>query len=131
MSINKRILVLIFMLISGCATQAHYANIVNSWIGSPEEDLIRAWGPPVNVYQAGSSKFIQYSYSNNSTIAGTAPTYTTNCYDSGYSTVCNTNKVGGTAPINITQSCDTTYEVKNGTVANVSFVGNGCVATEQ
>ena len=45
-------LFLIIALLSGCATSARYGKVLDSWIGAPESDLVKSWGPPDSVYVA-------------------------------------------------------------------------------
>lgn len=127
----RKFLTLAIIFLAGCATQANYEKVVDSWIGASESDLVRSWGIPANSFNSGGSKFIQYSNARNVTIPGTAPTYNTNCYDTGYSTSCYTNEVGGTNASNYTASCETTFEIKNEKVVNWSFRGNDCIAFSQ
>ena len=43
---KKYILALILVLLSGCAPTVNpYNNVLNSWIGVPENELISRWGP--------------------------------------------------------------------------------------
>ena len=51
--------------LSGCATTAGYEKVLNSWVGAQEIDLVRSWGPPVQVYEAGGRKFTVYSAKRN------------------------------------------------------------------
>lgn len=49
---NKSVLlVLLFVIMFGCATSAKYAGICNSWIGKDINSLIDSWGYPQNIYE--------------------------------------------------------------------------------
>lgn len=32
------------ILLTGCAVRANYENVLNSWVGATEMDLVRKWG---------------------------------------------------------------------------------------
>lgn len=32
------------ILLAGCTVRANYENILNSWVGATEMDLVRKWG---------------------------------------------------------------------------------------
>ena len=112
----------LFLLLAGCATEQNYKNMLNTWLGIDEIDLIRKWGPPANSYEVGSSKFIIYSSTGNMYLPGTSPTYTTNIIGN----TAYTTSYGGTPAQNIQLSCETTFELQNGKVVNWSYKGNNC-----
>jgi hypothetical protein len=120
--VHKILLLLAVTLLTSCATTAKYESSLNSWMGQPEQDLVRAWGAPARVYESGETKYLTYSNSRNVYLAGTAPTYNTNCND-GY---CTTTPSGGTPAQNINLSCETIFEVVDSDVTSWSYKGNGC-----
>ena len=105
----KRLLIVTMFALGGCATTENYEAIVNSWVGEREVDLVRAWGAPVNVYDAGGSRFISYESSSE-------PTYTTTFFGG----IANTSRE--------VLRCVTTFEIKDSVIAAWQFQGNNCTA---
>jgi hypothetical protein len=117
-------IVALAIVLSGCATTDGYKQVVNSWVGSPEINLIRSWGPPQQSYQSGDSKFLVYHSARNVYLPGTPPTYSTTVIGN----TAYTNSYGGTPAQNLNYRCQTTFEVRNGVIASWSFKGNDCMA---
>lgn len=40
-------------VLTGCATTGKYEKVLDSWLGSHADDLVRSWGAPASVYQMG------------------------------------------------------------------------------
>ncbi|HHM5293883.1 TPA: hypothetical protein ACRMRV_006294, partial [Pseudomonas aeruginosa] len=114
----------VIAVLAGCATTAKYENVLNSWVGSSEIDLIRAWGPPQQAYNSGESRFITYTNSSNIYMPGVSPSYTTTYYGN----TAYTTSSGGSPAQNIPLSCTTTFELKNGVILSWQWQGNHCVA---
>ncbi len=114
-------------LITGCATTANYEKMLDSWVGAPELDLIRTWGPPLSAYETSGRKFLVYSSSRNVILPGVAPTYTTTIIGN----TAYTNRVGGTPSQNIGLACQTTFEIYGERVASWRYEGNDCKARSQ
>jgi len=108
---SKLGVVLTVILTTGCvtaATTSNYEKLVRSWVGSPEDKLIMAWGPPAKEYRLDhGGKIISYNDVN-----GT----------SGYS-----DEYGGfTSRLNY---CRTDFTIApNGIIVNWRFEGNTCRA---
>ncbi len=118
----KKIIFLFFLSLTGCATTANYEKILSSWVGAPEIDLVRSWGPPDSQYEASGVKFLSYQKSGNVFIPGTNPTYrTTVIGNTAY-----TSSYGGSPSYNFQMTCKTTFEVKDGRVLNWKWEGNDC-----
>src|SRR5713226_7901331 len=98
----------------GCATTANYERILDSWVGNDEVQLVRQWGPPQQVYESGSRKFLTYSSSRNVYLPGTAPSYTSTVIGN----TVYTNPVGRTPGQNIGLTCITTFELENNKVVS-------------
>jgi len=119
----KKLLSILIMLlfISGCKTTAGYKQIMKTWIGSTETALVRSRGTPDSTYTSGGSKFLEY----NKSYTSSKSYYSSYDFDSyggsGYS-----YPIGGN-----TYSCKTTYEVKNGVITNIRWIGNNCKAKEE
>ena len=122
----KRLLALIAfpVVLVACATTANYEKMLDSWVGTPEIDLIRRWGAPVQSYEAAGRKFLVYSSSRNVFIPGTAPSYTTTVVGN----TAYTNQVGGSSAQNIGLACQTTFEIYSERVASWRYQGNDCKA---
>jgi len=103
------LILIVLMLISGCATTEEYKKIVESWVGSSEIALIRGWGPPQQSYESGGTKFLVYNSSRNVYLAGTSPTYTTTVIGN----TAYTNSSGETPSQNLNFSRQTTFEITN------------------
>ncbi|WP_220427418.1 hypothetical protein, partial [Klebsiella pneumoniae] len=55
---------LITFFLSGCATEAGYQRVLNSWMGSTDVSLIQSWGPPQQSYELSGHTFLVYSNSS-------------------------------------------------------------------
>lgn len=127
----KRLLILAILLITGCATTANYEKILQTWVGSPVDNLVRSWGPPQSQYElSDGGKVIEYSNSSTATMGGytTYQSVTTYNYDGTYST----SSVPTTTPTyNVQYSCRTIFDVdENGTITSWRWEGNNCVADD-
>jgi hypothetical protein len=114
------------ILLAGCAARANYENVLNSWVGATELDLVRKWGVPQQSYETGGRKFLVYSSSRNMILPGSPPTYTT-------TVVGNTvykNRVGGIPDQYMELNCKTTFELENEKVLSWRWQGNDCTAPE-
>lgn len=111
-------------LLQGCATEAGYQQILNSWVGAQEQRLVSQWGPPQGFYENGGVRYLTYDEASSAYVPGTPPTYqTTYIGNTAYS-----NPVGGSPGYMINRSCRTTFEVRDSTVINWRYQGNNCVA---
>lgn len=118
----KKIVCVLFLFLAGCATTANYEKMLNSWIGAPEIDLVRTWGPPDNQYSSSGIKFITYQKNGAVYIPGTSPTYTTTMIGN----TAHTTTSGGSPGYNIYLNCKTTFEIKDEKIINWKWEGNGC-----
>ena len=111
------------LLLNGCATSEKYEATLNSWVGTSVDNLVGSWGAPNGVYEKDDGgKVLTYFYSRQSTFEGTSSTKTT--YDSsGYATTT-TSTTPGT---DITLTCKTTFVVSSaGKITDWSYEGNHC-----
>ena len=124
---NQVKIFLLILLLTGCATTKKYEAILQTWIGSQENELIRKWGPPRQVYDAGGGvKYLTYQESSQGYIPGTSPTYSTTY--NPYTNTATTTSTGGSAGYYYTNSCQTTFEIQNGYIASWRWKGNACKA---
>ena len=114
--------VLLVLMLAGCATQAKYEKIVNSWMGHSEAELIRSWGPPNSVYESAGRKYLTYSMSSQAFIPGKNPDYKTTCICSS----CTSRAVGGYSGQAINWHCTTTFELEAERIVYWRFKGNNC-----
>jgi len=108
------------VLLAACVTTEGYQEIVTSWVGSSEADLVSSWGAPQGVYDAGSGERI-LTYSSRRQFTTTNYTYIPNPYTG----------VGISVPSGQTlhdRQCTTNFTVRNGVVVASSFQGNDCRA---
>src|SRR5690242_186651 len=79
-------------VLCGCATTAKYEKILQTWVGAPEAELIKRWGPPDSVYTVdASTRMLTYYSAGVVSFPGMAPMretisvndhfYTTNTWD--------------------------------------------------
>jgi hypothetical protein len=120
---KKRFLLLAIVgFIGGCATSGKYETVLDTWIGSGEVELVKAWGPPQSVYEAGGSKFLTYSTRRNMQVPGVMPSYTTTTIGNVPHTTYNPGFPG----YDLHLSCDTSFEISQGRVVNWRWQGNDC-----
>lgn len=110
------------LLLVACASQAGYREIVESWIGASEADLVASvWGPPDRVYEIpGGTRILSYSKTKSTPTA--MPGLTIGSSGTSVSTVIGGGMGGGE------RYCETNFTVEAGVIANVSFQGNDCAA---
>ena len=110
------------LLLAGCATEAKYGEMLDTWMGASESQLVSSWGVPHSVYEADGVKYLTYRNSATGYVPGTAPSYQTNIVGN----TIYTNRIGGTPGYVISRWCDTTFTVRDGRIVNWSWKGNGC-----
>ena len=140
------LLITTFLLQVGCATTANYEKILNTWVGSPVDNLVSSWGPPQGSFElSNGSKVIEYvrsrnvqmggySYSSPQTTynSGTASAYGTGGYaNATYSGTSTTYVQKQTPTYNVAMSCRTRFTIsKEGIVKKWSWEGNDCKAMD-
>ena len=117
-----------FSLVGCFASEQGYKDIVYSWIGQKETELVRAWGPPDSTYEVKGMKYLTYNSNRNIFIPGATPTYTTTVIGN----TAYTNSYGGYSSMNIAKKCKTTFEIKKlksfNSITAVKYSGNDCKA---
>ena len=115
---NKLVILFgMILLIGGCAaneprepTRASPSvdEIMQSWVGSSEAQLIQTWGIPDSTYSTGGVKFI---------------TYEANSQRDVYKpTLGGERRFAGTVYLN----CEQTFQIVNGIITNYNWKGNNC-----
>ena len=116
----KKLLAIIVLglLLAGCATSANYTKILNSWVGSTENQLVSSWGPPLGSYvKDDGSKVLTYQQSGSYNLPGTT------VIDSmtGFPTT--------TSGPTVATSCRTRFNISSsGKITGGSWEGNSCTA---
>lgn len=140
---NKlKAIVLLALLLAGCATSANYSKLLQSWVGSSGDNLVMRWGPPTRSYPlSNGGKVLEYSYQRNIQIGGYTTTVPQTTYNSGTANVhgirgssygtysgSSTTYVQQTTPIqNIAMRCVTRFTINaQGTITNWTWQGNDC-----
>lgn len=116
--------VLLSVIVAGCATEGKYGQMLDTWMGMPESQLLSKWGAPSSAYESGGVKYLTYSDSASGYMPGTAPSYQSTVVGN----TVYTNRVGGTPGFAFNRWCDTTFTVKSGVIVNWSWKGNACKA---
>lgn len=111
------------MALYGCATPQGFQAALDKSIGKPEIEVIRHLGPPHNVYEIDGSKFLTYRRSQNVTTPFIPPTYNTSVVGNTVQTV----PVGGVPSVSYTNSCEFTFEIREGVVVGTRYMGNACL----
>ena len=125
----KKLLTLFAVIIlSGCATTANYEKILNTWVGSPVDNLVMSWGPPQNSYDfSNGGKVIEYTALRSVMMGGYSYTSPQRIYYSGTSTRYVRRQ---TPRYNIALSCQTRFTINSaGIITKWSWQGNDCKAS--
>ena len=113
-------LVLLFSLVlSGCTTKQEHEDMLSSWFGSTEKQLIDSWGVPTSFYELDGKRYLTYSNSSQAMVGGTAPTTTYDYFGNAYTS-------GGMPPILVTSNCSITMVVENDVINEWKYEGNSC-----
>jgi hypothetical protein len=116
MAIMKKILLILFMLVTGCATEQKYIDYCNAFRGAREKSVIQFWGIPNKTYEADGYKYLTYF---NHDAVYTHASYNT-IYSGNYA-----NTTGySSRPVDL--DCETTFILKNGKVKDYTYKGNDC-----
>lgn len=105
--------------LSGCTTKQEHEDMLSSWYGSTEEQLVASWGVPTSFYELDGKRYLTYSKSSQAMVGGTSPTTRYDLYGNAYT-------VGGSAPYLVTSNCSITMVVENGAINEWRYEGNNC-----
>lgn len=126
---------LVCLVLAACATTEAYEKILQSWVGSHVDDLVRAWGPPhgSHTFKDGSRAYL---YVRSRTVALAAPqvyrpvVIPDRGAPSGARTAFVEESIG--EPRLHAFTCETTFEIDpDGIVRKWTWRGNDCVARPQ
>lgn len=116
------IIAVMLMLLGGCATTAKFETLLNSWVGSTEDQLVRRWGPPSSTYETGGTKYLTYVQSSSGYVPGVAPSYQTQVIGN----TAYTRPTGGMPGYGYTDRCTVNFAVQNGQIVSWRYEGNMC-----
>ncbi len=111
-------------LLAGCATEAKYGELLDTWMGASESQLISQWGAPASVYESGGAKYLTYRNASSGYVPGTPASYQSTVVGN----TVYTNRIGGSPGFMVSRWCDTTFTVRDSLVVHWSWQGNGCRA---
>ncbi len=114
--------VLLVSMLAACATTSNYEKTVSAWTGKSEDELVRAWGQPSDLREAGGKRYLTYAKSGQTHVPATPPTY--------QSTVVGTTvfvqQVDGSPGYSYDGQCKTTFESTGGKIVSSRWEGNAC-----
>jgi hypothetical protein len=109
------------LFIVGCATQAKYEAILNTWIGSNINNMMNSWGYPSGSFKSPNGNTV-YVYGDSRTMTMPTQSRTTQDFLGNYETT-----ITGGETINL--HCTTYIETdEHGMIVKWSFKGNHCVS---
>jgi len=118
----KKILgvIVLGLLLVGCATSANYTKILRTWVGNTENQLVTSWGPPLGSYvKDDGSKILTYQRSGSYQLPGQAVTDPM----TGYPTT--------TAGATVVTNCTTRFYISSsGKITSGDWQGNACKAQD-
>jgi hypothetical protein len=139
-------LVVLSVVLSGCATTTSDERMLNSLVGSNVDNLLMVWGPPANTYPlSNGGQVLEYNSRRNFQFGGYPTTVPQTTYGSGtadmhgtggsasgtYSGTTLTYVQKTTPSLNIPLQCVTRFTVNaQRMITNWAWQGNRCAATE-
>ncbi len=129
-------LLVLVVMVSGCATAAKYQAKLDTWIGHTEDSLIASWGIPQNVYHmSNGKKVVEYVHGRNIQMGGYTYTQPQTTYHSGrvgnysYGGTSTTYVTKQTPTYNIPLWCKTCFIINSsGIIETWRYEGNNCVS---
>ena len=113
-------LVLLFSLVlSSCTTKQEHEDMLSSWYGSTEKQLVDSWGVPTSFYELDGKRYLTYSNSGQAMVGGTEPTTISDGYGTEFTSP-------GMPPILVTYNCTIIMVVENGVIKEWRYKGNNC-----
>lgn len=119
------------LLLSACATYttAAYEQILDTFVGDTENQIIAVWGVPERVFESGDNKYFVYTRKETSYVPGNPGFYQPGYW--GWPGSPFYSPFGGTPGYYVHYSCTTTFTFVNGKVDHWQWQGNDCKAPEQ
>jgi hypothetical protein len=141
---KTRLVIIISMLLTACATTANYEKILHSWVGDNVDALVSEWGPPASSYPlTNGGRVLEYSHQRNVQLGGYTTITPQTTYNNGIANVygnggsaygtysgTSTTYVQSTTPVqNITMQCITRFTINaQGIITSWAHQGNDCRA---
>ena len=123
----KKILSIIILglLLEGCATQGKYRALLDTWVGLTEDQLVDVWGPPNGLYnKKDGGRILTFAWSGSYYLPGDTSTSSSSTHD-GVVTTTTTVSPGSY----ITTGCKTNFYISAaGKITTWDFRGNNCVS---
>lgn len=115
-------MVLTACVTTSCRSVQSYEQMLQSWVGKSEADLVTTWGAPVSMetISPGRQLFV-YIKEKQVTVPGEAPNYTALGENSEY------NNFGDSLGETFDYYCRTTFTTQNDIIVNYSWEGDGCL----
>ena len=134
--IKNLCIIILALILSGCASTAKYEAKLNNWIGASENSLVAAWGVPNKTYNLDNGKkAIEYARKNTVQTGGYSYASPQTTYQSG---MIGDKPYSGTSTTYVTEiepvqkyklSCKTSFIINNsGKVESWHHEGNNCVS---
>jgi len=117
----KKVLVLcgVVLLLAGCANSVRYGNLLNTWVGKSEENLVKTWGIPSRSYKmADGQKMVEYNNAQNVFAFNTPENYQS---PSLAMRLASGEKKSRSA-------CKATFLIDKGIITSWKFFGDDCVS---
>lgn len=96
------------LVLAGCATQAKYKEVLDSWVGSSESDVVATWGVPARTHEAQGLRVLEYYDSKES-------------YSAAYNKFTKTTEVSKDS-----WDCLTRFIFRGGKLESYTFQGPAC-----
>jgi predicted small secreted protein len=135
-------LVVAVLVVTACATQRGFEQLLTAWTGQDVNWLIAKWGPPNSTFQMPNGNLI-YTYERSRIV--TTPVYQTPTYttpsrttvnvigDTAYATTRPGQTYGGQVygGQTVSQSCRVDFTVEGSRIIAWRYEGNACRAQER
>ena len=118
-------IIILGLLLEGCATQGKYKALLDTWVGLTEDQLVDVWGPPNGLYnKKDGGRILTFAWSGSYYLPGDTNTSSGSTHD-GVITTTTTVSPGRY----ITTGCKTNFYISAaGKIITWNFQGNNCVS---
>ncbi len=121
---NRKMILFLFVcaFMASCQTVQTYENMLQSWVGKSEAQLVTDWGAPTSMETIGPDRQVfVYIKQRQITVPGEAPNYTALGEDAEY------NNFGDSLGETFDYFCKTTFTTQNDIIVNYSWEGDSCL----
>ena len=110
------------LALASCRSVQNYDDMLHSWLGQSEAQLVATWGAPVNMQTiAPGRQIFTYIKEKQVQVPGEAPNYTALGQDSAYNTY--DDSLGQT----FDYYCKTIFTTQDDVIVGYSWEGDGCL----